>query len=135
MSKNYPSFVCYPMNKVENFEDNAMNSETSYTPMLISPTTELNTTPSAIFAPPTTELNTTPSAIFAPQETGLANPFKTMNYPLGISVQMNTQHNPDGSPKADGSRVCVDDTCFDTNDFKNILKTLITLSKNFGGQK
>ena len=105
MSKNYPSFVCYPMNKVENFEDNAMNSETSRTPMLISPTTELNTTP---------------SAIFAPQETGLANPFKTMNYPLGISVQVNTQQNPDGSPKADGSRVCVDDTCFDTNDFKNI---------------
>jgi len=58
------------------------------------------------------------------------NKFKRVNtLPLGITVQ-----GPTHSDRVGGSEICVDDTCFNTDDFKNILKSIIVLGKRLGTQ-
>ena len=56
------------------------------------------------------------------------NKFKRVNtLPLGITIQ-----GPTHSDRVGGSEICVDDTCFNTDDFKNILKNIIVLGKKLG---
>jgi len=47
--------------------------------------------------------------------------------PLGIRVIP-----PSNPNQLDGASVCVDDTCFNTNDMKNLLKSVIVLAKRSG---
>jgi len=87
------------------------------------PTSMLSTTgPSIIRSDPTIVSKATRS----PTTMSVTQPMvKTL--PLGITVQ-----GPTHSDRVGGSQVCVDDTCFNTDDFKNILKNIIVLGKTLG---
>jgi len=79
-------------------------------------------------------LSTTLKSVLNDQDVRLlvenVNKFKRVNtLPLGITIQ-----EPTHSDNVGGSEICVDDTCFNTDDFKNILKNIIVLGKRLGTQ-
>ena len=122
MSKNYPSFVCYPTNR-ENFQ----NATTSQEPTMRAGgnVTQGNAVQGATVVQggylPNTDLGV---------DAQVNREVNAMNSRLPLGFRVIPPTNPRVGP--DGAGFCIDDTCFDTTNMKNLLKTLVVLAKQGG---